>query len=329
MSEPEDIPTYTPTFSGTPRRQSGSAASTPRHNTPSRPSTAQPSKGGRFAWFSTPKAESPAQARTSSNLTTSLELTDPLLSLNIGSSLFPSGPADPHDPASFNDLLLNATATAERLQSAYRAQAALLKQAQSERDAAAEEKDEAATRATHLKSQLETFALKAAEQQQAMQDMSEQLSRERQRRVEEIAELESLRRWKRETDERHDSVLEGAKSPAPNQDEDSTPRRRRKGRPSDGLNSDSGFESDAESVTYSVDTASTVSGPMTPAIHHVPSLGMEQHGWERQVEGRMAQKANTTGVWGVVGDLQRENHRLKTRVKELEGAVEGCLEMVG
>ncbi|KAF4548941.1 Hypothetical protein D9617_24g016550 [Elsinoe fawcettii] len=329
LSEPEDMPTYTPAFSGTPRRQSGSAASTPRHNTPSRPSTAQPTKAGRFAWFSTPKSDSPSQQHTSSNLTASLELTDPLLSLNIGSSLFPSGPADPHDPASFNDLLLNATALAERLQNAYRHQASLLKQAQAERDAAAEEKDEAATRAAHLKSQLETFAFKAAEQQCAMQDMSEQLSRERQRRVEENAELESLRRWKREAEERHDSLLEGVKSPTPSQDEDSTPRRRKKDRQSDGLNSDSGFESDAESVSYSVETASTISGPMTPGMHCIASPGMGHQGWEREVEGRMAQKGNSAGVWGVVGELQRENHRLKSRVKDLEVAVEGCLEMVG
>ncbi|PNS15375.1 Abnormal spindle-like microcephaly-associated [Sphaceloma murrayae] len=309
LSEPEDMPEYKTTFSGTPDQST--RANTPRQSTPSRPSTAQQQRP-RFSWFSTPKAEPSTPTHTSHHTTTTsaLELSDPLLALNINASLFPHGPSDPHDPASFNDLLLSASALADRLQTAYRAQAALLRQAQAERDAAAEEKDEAATRAAHLKSQLETLAQTFGEQTRTMRDMDEELRRERERRVEMEAELDSLRRWKGQAEEGgRDSVLSG---------DEETPRRRRK-RGSEGLNSDSGFESDSESLTCSMETASTFSGPVTPGMGGI--TGVMEGPWE---EGRK----NTPGVWGVVGDLQRENYRLKTRVRDLEGAVEGCLSLV-
>ncbi|TKX20093.1 hypothetical protein C1H76_7775 [Elsinoe australis] len=333
LSEPEDMPEYKPTFSGTPSRTTThSQNSTPRH-TPSRPSTAHAhsQKGSRFSWFTAPKPSSPTVPHTSDPLTASLELSDPLLTLNIPATLFPHGPTDPHDPASYNDLLLSATALCNRLQSAYCAQASLLKQAQAERDAATEEKDEAATRAAHLKSQLETLAARAGEQETAMRELSAQLSAERQRRAEEERELGALRR-RTELEGRQDSFIEkGERREEDNHDrgEEATPRRGRKARTSEGLNSDSGFESDAESISYSVDTASTVSGPVTPATVAGQFGGGNGTGWEKEGERTViAGKGNTAGVWGVVGDLQRDNYRLRTRVKELEGAVEGCLEMV-
>lgn len=163
-----------------------------------------------------------------------------------------------------------------------------------------------------------------------MRELSAQLSAERQRRAEEERELGALRR-RMEIEGRQDSFIEkGERREEENHDrgEEATPRRGRKARTSEGLNSDSGFESDAESISYSVDTASTISGPVTPAT--VAGLfGGNAMGWEKEGERTVvAGKGNTAGVWGVVGDLQRDNYRLRTRVKELEGAVEGCLEMV-
>ncbi|GAM86698.1 hypothetical protein ANO11243_047170 [Dothideomycetidae sp. 11243] len=302
IEECEELPEYKPTFTDTPDRASR-RQSTPR--TPVRPSS---SRGGRFAWFGQSKSDS--DATLSADL---LELSDPLLDLNVNAALFPTGATDPLDPDSFNSLLTNACALISRLQTGYREKNNLLKQANAERDAAREETDEAATRVAHLKSQLETMALKAAEQDRAMRDLAAELTTAR-------ARLESAR---------HGSGSDVSEN-------DETPRRRnaaasRKQRTSDGVASDSGFESDAdaESISYSIDTASTASVPATPGT----SFDAMRHSFEEQPSGvfRMTPGKNVSsaGAWNVVGDLQRENTRLRGRVRELEGAVEGCLSLVG
>src|SRR3546814_13961587 len=68
------------------------------------------------SWFSkqsSPKASSPSHP-------SSLEADDPLLTLDMQSALFPYGPVDPLNPASFNDLLSAAEALISTYQNAYR-----------------------------------------------------------------------------------------------------------------------------------------------------------------------------------------------------------------
>ncbi|KAF2157982.1 hypothetical protein K461DRAFT_264797 [Myriangium duriaei CBS 260.36] len=300
IEEPEDLPEYKPTFTSTPDRASRRMST----QTPVRPSS---SRASRFGWFQSKP--------DSTNPTSALELSDPLLDLNVNAALFPTGATDPLNPASFNELLTNACALISQLQTGYREKTTLLKQANAERDAAREETDEAATRAAHLKSQLETMALKAAEQDRAMRDLAAELAHAR-------AKLNS---------DRHDSLLENQNA------DDTTPRRTRRKRTSEGVASDSGFESDAdaESISFSVDTASTASVPATPGTVYSLTPGVEEGFYpgaaQQLMRGGMGAGKNgsTAGVWGVVGDLQRENVRLRGRVRELEGAVEGCLSLVG
>lgn len=299
VEEPEDLPEYKPTFTSTPE---SSARRDSRPRTPAQP---QSSKTSRFAWFT---AQSSRESGTSS--TSTMELSDPLLDLNVNAALFPSGATNPQDPASFNELLTNSCALISRLQTGYREKTTLLRQANAERDAAREETDEANVRVAHLRSQLETMAAKAAEQDKAMRDLAAELAATR-------ARMER---------DRHDSLATIAAEG--DIDDDATPRRRaapvttstpiksKSGRASLGRASDSGFESDAESTCEStapssLDDQDSCVSPQSQVKHLTPRSNV-----------------STANAWGVVGNLQRENARLRGRVRELEGAVEGCLSLV-
>ena len=110
---------------------------------------------------------------------------DELLDLNIQDALFPHGPVDPLDPASFNDLLFNAESLISRLQTAYRAEKKHFDDYIAERSAQDDEVEEAKVRARHLKLQLDDMAAKAAEQDAAARALGEELAKEKLRREEE------------------------------------------------------------------------------------------------------------------------------------------------
>ena len=334
LEETEFIMDYKPSFTATPERRhsrtmSTRASATSNNTTPTRPVTQQARSSRLSGWF-TQKTETTVSTETP---TKAMELADPLLDLNINAALFPTGPADPLSPHAYNDLLINATNLISSLQTSYREKVSLLRSAHSERDAVLEESDEAATRARHLKAQLETMAQRAAEQDRAMQSLADDLAAERAARADDRAELECLRRAVATGSiERHDSVAPSHRHEVGVEcdvcKDDSTPRRPRMGRPrrSDGVSSDSGFESD-----FDAETASIVSGACSPrSTYASKNAGMgfvaEEQGWERRNVGA---GAGTNGAWMVVSQLRRENSGLKSRVGELERAVEGALSLVG
>ncbi|KAI6360543.1 hypothetical protein MCOR31_009057 [Pyricularia oryzae] len=107
---------------------------------------------------------------------------DDLSSLNVEAALFSGGaPAagDTFSPAAYKNLQVNAVALARRLQSGYTEQVRALRELSAEREADLEEMEEATTRATHLKMQLEDMAYKAADQERAMRELLEELAAER------------------------------------------------------------------------------------------------------------------------------------------------------
>ncbi|KAI6347294.1 hypothetical protein MCOR25_010926 [Pyricularia grisea] len=107
---------------------------------------------------------------------------DDLSSLNVEAALFPAGaPAvgDTFSPAAYKNLQVNAVALARRLQNGYTEQARALRELSAEREADLEEMEEATTRATHLKMQLEDMAYKAADQERAMRELLDELAAER------------------------------------------------------------------------------------------------------------------------------------------------------
>jgi hypothetical protein len=84
--------------------------------------------------------------------------TDPLLTLDFSTALFPLGPADPLDPSSFHDLLTHATSLLSTFQAAYRSQSTTLRDLRAEHAVQIDEREEAETRARHLKMQLDDMS---------------------------------------------------------------------------------------------------------------------------------------------------------------------------
>lgn len=332
LEQSEYIMEYKPSLTATPER----TARAPLRVRPVRTDSSASSRG-LSSWFGA-KKEVPSTPQVS------MELEDPFLNLNVTTELFPTGFVDPLAPSSFNDLLLNAESLIKRLQTGYKEKVDLLRTSRAEREAQNEEVEEAETRARHLKIQLDEMAAKAAERDHSMQVLADELAAERLARQELLAMRNSPRSHPRpRADSDRSSFIDGPG------EEDMTPRRPGKvaHRMSEGVASDSGFESDAE-------TASTFSGPTTPISpgRVTLSLNVDEQRWESRdmmpknldldlmklpmpkvCGGNDGQQSpfrqSEAGAWSLVSSLRQENSKLQTRVKDLEGAVEGCLSIVG
>jgi len=372
MEESEDLPTYKPTLTTSPERSP--KPGTPRSQIAIRP----PPRNNRFSWFAGPTRQDTSVPSTP---TDGAESTDPLLDLNIMATLFPDGQPDDASADSFHKLLRHASTLGERLQTGYRSKSILIKQANAERDAALEESDEASTRAQHLKLQLETMAAKTAENEKMIQKLSDQLRKATRTQEEQISELESLRMYRKAIEEERKGgtmppprSIEQLRSGSMSSVDESTPRRQRRIIPSgintgsearnsitsscDGNSSDTAShnDSDVESCSFSVESASTLDGAITPATFYGQSLNISisqrpaspstcfsptspvpGSNWSNPSQKKVVTsgtylmnsgRTNTTPSIDVIGVLQKENQILKSRVSELEIAVEGCLILV-
>lgn len=222
--------------------------------------------------------------------------------MNINSSLFPHGPADPLSPHAFNDLLLNATSLLQRLQAAYNEKCAALADVAPEMDATREEAEEAATRARHLKLQLEDVARRCETLERQNQGLSSEVRRleedSRRRRSTRGASVRMIREEDSDaadqTAEDDDESEEGdagnhlrSGEPLGVDGDDTTPRRHHyhssqrpsmlgaSKRASAGSASDSGFESDAE-TTHSL-LFSTTGSTLTSASSITSSSAASDH----------------------------------------------------
>ena len=274
-------------------------------------STAQTSsKSSRFAWF-TPKASALTSSKTQTTAPSITTTFDPLLNLDINSSLFPHGPSDPFDPTSFNDLLTNAEALISRLQAGYKSKCAALDALRAELDVQDEELDEAETRARHLRTQLEEMGRKREEAERVNEELTDTLLRER-------------RLWMEEEEKRRRSVRR-ARS-----DDEADRGAVRSRRATGSTNSDSGFESEPEGE----EGASAFCGQAGMVGREI-NLHRQEAQKSRFVrmsskEGNGGEVRSCRNYQGGSGtqDLKSENHMLKMRVAELEDAVEGCLDLM-
>ena len=256
-----------------------------------------------FSWFgSTKTSPLPTQAES----TVGMDILTPATSL-----LFPVGLPSDKTPATFDELLHNAEFLINRLQTAYKEQSSALQAARAEREAQTEETEEASTRAQHLKLQLENLAAVSAEQAATNRALAEELAAEKQRRHEDREHYERLSRQN-----------------------DLTPRRNRH---SDGssLHSDSGFESEA-------DTAESCSRPLTPTSPNPNNYTLSDNRWSHAMEPikevvRPVSRDSTTARIpgrtceidaGVYMFMRDEKARLERRVQELEGVLDGCLDLI-
>lgn len=308
----------------------------------------------------------PTTSTTTTSTTNYHNPTDPLLTLSIPHALFPHDTIDPLAPSSFHDLLSTAEALLSRYQTSYRTLSTALADARAEQSALADELDEADTRVRCLKTQLADSAARAIEQDAQMARLTAELRREREGRREDEERRKRSVALVRGPACRSCAHSPLAREPVVvcAEEERETPRAAKRVSAGSCV-SDSGFESEGESEAGSV--FSRGQGAVSPVGTALSSVGSvadpEERERERErertpitaprprpmqrrstydkvraglaheVEGRGWGCANCEGgaqsaVWGRLAKEREQNGALKRRVQELEGAVEGCLDLV-
>ncbi|MCJ1248157.1 hypothetical protein MMC30_005374 [Trapelia coarctata] len=287
---------------------------------------------GRFSLFGS-KASLPEQKAS--------DIGDELANLDIRIALQPRGPSDPFSPSSFKNLLQHAEGLLSRLQTAYKERSTTLREVEAEKEAQAEELEEARTRAKHLKMQLDDMATKMAEQDAAMMSL--------------VDELAEQKKWRQDLEARRTIRIVEADDEARGQ-----PVRRKKRTSRASEVSDSAYDSqtDDDSPADSVFSAAEVSRSTSISMATSPSIASPESAYEPEFsrpESRtlpplltrcdtqvLAQQrgpqtpascANCEGVkaseaYGIVSMLKMENKGLKQRVQHLEDNLDGCLDLV-
>ena len=274
---------------------------------------------------------------------------DELASLDIQSALFPGG--QPNDgaafsPAAFKNLQMVATGLLTRFQVAYQQRTTELRDIRAEQEVKEEEQSEMETRVQHLKMQLEEMGRKVAERESSIQTLLDELTEEKQQRMEEH--------------------MARAKAPRPSdamtisEDLGVEEDQRRHGRRSSAetTKSDSSLDTDEESIEeasiFSISRSPTMptSAAEIALAEQLASLPKQMVLVERQRKQSNAQsgpfqkffkgqgqggdqsvtgchKCKETGLaWETVNLLKSENKGLKDRVVELETAVDTALDAV-
>lgn len=295
-----------------------------------------------------------------------------LLHMNVEEALFPTGSQtnskDAFSPAAFKNLQTQATGLLTKLQTAYRQKAQALAELEKEREADRDELEEAETRATHLKFQLEDMAHKAAEQEQRMKQLMEELAMERRSRGE--LEKSAFTKPRLSPGGLHS---EAGSTISEDLEVDDEEMQKRKWRKSNGT--DTSFETDDDSISFEgdsvfsrprspsastttttrgVDTGSIIDMPMTAASSVRGSMYSAKRTSVQSIQSnrRSTQQMSTfqklmKGIsgdgadgcrnckgqdasiaWDTVGLLRDENKNLKQRVGELEDCLEGALDAV-
>jgi hypothetical protein len=274
--------------------------------------------GGKLGWFRSRAAsngsrKSPKSVKDMSPTAlqqrhedSELTAADPLFNLDIESSLFPDGPADPLDPASFITLLTHATCLIETLQTAYKARTTALCDLRADYAAQTDELDETETRARHLKMQLSDMSSRMADTETSLRS---QLVEERKKR-EELELRDKDKAAKRRTNSRNNMRSNA---------------------------SDSGFESDTdpEYTTMLLDPdveaekQSTVALRTSDTDAEFRALCLDTRA-VLEKDKLLSNPSTTETLWerrSTTGPsaLLSENWILRRRVLELETTVDTCL----
>ena len=313
-------------------------------------STPKPAITSRFSFFSTkPSPTKPSLAD---------DPNDEFFNLDISTALFPAGPADPFSPSSFKNLVQNAEGLLTRLQAAYKERTLSFREMTTEKDTIAEELEGAETRSKHLKIQLDDMSAKLTEQDNAMMELVDDLANvKRLRREEEEARKRTIRAVKPSISK--PVVPHGGQNPTAERPLEHRRQRRERLSSTSTTDCDSGDESSAESLFSKVNctssrmSLSSVSTMSSPEIYHQPDLSLTSLSsphpqaaprqaprtpdklngsspYEESVvwSCRNCQGQGASEAWGVVEMLKEENKCLKERVQHVEGALEGCLDVV-
>ncbi|KAI0445024.1 hypothetical protein F4803DRAFT_560502 [Xylaria telfairii] len=292
---------------------------------------------------------------------------DELCDLDIEAALFPAPLSSPLDsngdafsPAAYKNLQANATGLLHKMQDAYRQRTIALRELQAEREAQMEEMEEMELRARHFRTQLETMAAKAAEQETAMQQLVAELRAEKQARLQE--------------EQHHQKMLRVTSDGGCNEDLCVDEDERKRWRASNStVKSELSIDTDADSaesesifsrsrsptaMTIATENESCVEPLHTPTSTSgfqqargastlsppKPKSAQQLTAFQRLVKGISATKesSETGGVdgcrncrgqdasvaWNTVSLLRDENIALKQRVAHLDVVVEGALDIV-
>lgn len=194
----------------------------------------QVAASSRFSWFNSksPTSKKPQSLPEPAD--------DEFLNLDIAEALFPPGLCNDYSREAFKTFQENAESVLHQIHEAYRQRTFTLHEALAEKSLQQEELEETRTRVQHIKTQLDEMAEKALEQDKAMKALSEELENERHARKRADEGLKRNVASTKGSD--HDSFTDVLE----------TPRRYAKRVSSGTLTSDSGFDSDDESVAESI-----------------------------------------------------------------------------
>lgn len=307
--------------------------------------TSKPAMARRFSFF-------PSKSSLIKSTSPSPDLDDELLDMDINKALFPSGPADPSAPAALKNLQQQAESLLSRMQSAYRERTLQVREIAAEKEALAEEALGAETRAQHLKMQLNDMSTKFTEQDQAIMNLVDELAQEKlARREDEDARKRTLRLVEQASPP-HTSHGRGSgaytvsDSGFESEDESTAESLFSRGNgvhsPTMSMSSVSTTNSpDAYqfpdghqlSDTHFSTSTSRAAQLRAPARHNPKGTSTPYRNDQPEETPPPSSCTNCHGgraseAWSVVGVLQEENRCLKHRVGELEGALDGCLDVV-
>jgi hypothetical protein len=272
---------------------------------------------------------------------------------------------DSFSPAAYKNLQMNALGLLTKMQTAYREQATALRDLQAERSAQGDELEEAVTRAQHLKMQLEGMGRTAQEQEGAMKTLAEELAAERRARAKAEAAAAAAAGGRTPSEGAASMVSEDLGVDEDRRRRRTS--RRRKSWKEGGGRPEEEEETDEDESVESESVFSRCRSPALPAQAHLVSEASSSSSVVGEGAGRNHTPANTAGgatpkqkggqqmnafqkilkgisgeeagcrnckgqdasvAWDTVGLLRDENRHLKTRVGELEVAVEGALDLV-
>jgi hypothetical protein len=316
----------------------------------------QVATSNRFSWFNSksPASKKPALPEPAD---------DEFLNLDITEALCPPGLCKDYSREAFKAFKENAESVLHQLHEAYRQRTFTLHQALAEKSHQQEELEETRTRVQHIKTQLDETAEKALEQDKAMKALADELEKERQARKR--ADEDLRRSVVSIKDSDHDSFTHVLETPRryakrgssgtltsdsgfDSGDESAAESifSRREKYPRSPASFISPPDPQHEATQSSVITELSQITPKQPSPSPTPRLST----YDRVIKGLtpitspLAGNINAswkysngrgmsgTETWNnnnIIVVLKEENKGLKTRIGELESAIDDCLLLVG
>lgn len=337
----EMTPPTTPTYTSSPASLSRRPTVARNDTTPSK---AASSSTSRLTSFFSAKA-TPSRQPLPASLAD-----DELLSIDINSLLYPSAsdPSLTSSPSAYKNLQQTAEGLLKQLQSAYKARTVEATELRAEHDAQAEELEEERTRVLHLKMQLEEMAKRLVERDEEMELLKQELAHERRttmKSVRAVAHSRATSGTSGSTGESEDLDVPSRNEDEEEEDDNSTETEDESvfSHDHDGLVSPS-LTVISEFSTTSAVSAAEVGKAMTARVVNVqvknhlasppPKVVQRRTTLKRLLGAGQREEVNVMGCgrcresWDTVHLLKAENRGLKDRVGELEGGVEGALDVL-